>query len=491
MEDVAIYLRKSREDERNHSDEDTLARHERMLLNFCKYKGYNVKHIYREVTSANKLSKQLEALKMIEDIYDNLYDGIVVVDKSRITRGNEEDSEFIYRTLKETKTKLITPTEIYDPGQYESFDDFEESFLEERWFFDSFFNRLELKTIIKRFTRGRHQAQKEGYFIGTNISFGYRKERLGRGFVLIPDENSKYVKEIYKKYVIDDISISEIRDWLNTLNLTTSSYKKNKWDISRVYRILKNKTYLGYIRAQTYNKDTALYFKGKHKPLITEEIFNLAQEKLKNNYNIKLSCIPLNNPFENLLYCKNCHNKMDIKKINIPKSKIYKLFCSNCLKEIFLDRFEQEFLNNLQKDYQEYLSYILELIEKKDKMDILDLAIKKKDDKVLLKALNKQLKLLNQKYKKGLIKDEIYKIRLDNLKKRLAKINIDDKNSLDLNLDFEIGKYKDLCLKIKDILNKYQNIKSVKEKNKLLNKYFKMIQFDVLTDKTLIEFSFL
>lgn len=51
---VALYLRKSREEE-TETREATLARHERMLLDYCAHNGLTVAETYREVVSGESL----------------------------------------------------------------------------------------------------------------------------------------------------------------------------------------------------------------------------------------------------------------------------------------------------------------------------------------------------------------------------------------------------------------------------------------------------
>ena len=56
INNVAIYLRKSREDDE--LKEETLARHETMLLEYCKRNNLNIVKIYKEVVSGESIANR-------------------------------------------------------------------------------------------------------------------------------------------------------------------------------------------------------------------------------------------------------------------------------------------------------------------------------------------------------------------------------------------------------------------------------------------------
>lgn len=96
---VAIYIRKSREDD---NKEDTLLRHERILKEYCdKYDlRYSEKSIYREIVSGDSINNRPQMQMLLEDVKNGLYDGVVVVELQRLSRGNGIDQEIIKETFK-------------------------------------------------------------------------------------------------------------------------------------------------------------------------------------------------------------------------------------------------------------------------------------------------------------------------------------------------------------------------------------------------------
>ena len=70
--EVAVYLRKSREEE-NETREETLARHERMLKDYCNNKNLIIKKIYKEVVSGENIANRPQMQRLLEDVQDKLY----------------------------------------------------------------------------------------------------------------------------------------------------------------------------------------------------------------------------------------------------------------------------------------------------------------------------------------------------------------------------------------------------------------------------------
>ena len=66
MNNVAIYLRKSREDEE--LKEETLTRHETMLMEYCNRNRLAVSKIYKEIVSGENIRNRPEMQKLLNDV---------------------------------------------------------------------------------------------------------------------------------------------------------------------------------------------------------------------------------------------------------------------------------------------------------------------------------------------------------------------------------------------------------------------------------------
>ena len=110
---VAIYLRKSR-DEENESRDVTLARHEKLLIEYCYRNNLNIKKIYKEVVSGESIAARLEMQRLLVDVSSGKYDGVVCIEIERLSRGNQVDQAEILEVFKKTGTKIFTLNKVYD-----------------------------------------------------------------------------------------------------------------------------------------------------------------------------------------------------------------------------------------------------------------------------------------------------------------------------------------------------------------------------------------
>ena len=156
MNSVAIYLRKSR-DEDNETRDITLARHEKLLTEYCERNNLYVKKVYKEVVSGESIAARLEMQRLLVDVTAGKYDGVVCIEIERLSRGNQVDQAEILEVFKKTHTKIYTLNKIYD---FSTDNEIDEEFFE----FGLFMSRREYKVICRRLARGRSAALLEGYY---------------------------------------------------------------------------------------------------------------------------------------------------------------------------------------------------------------------------------------------------------------------------------------------------------------------------------------
>ena len=106
MKKVLLYLRKSRDDE-NESKEETLARHERMLLDYCSRYDLSIEKIYKEVVSGESIAARPQMQKLLEDVQSGDYHGVVVVELERLSRGNPIDQAEVLEIFKKSQGKRL------------------------------------------------------------------------------------------------------------------------------------------------------------------------------------------------------------------------------------------------------------------------------------------------------------------------------------------------------------------------------------------------
>ena len=316
----AIYLRKSRADMEAEKigEGETLTRHKKILTDFATRNGYFVGKIYQEIVSGETIDARPQMKELLNDCYAGKYKGVIVIEVTRLSRGNQGDAQTILDCLKYANNNsgvlVLTPTKIYDVAHNTE----DEEYME----FELFMSRREYKMIRKRMERGRRQAVIEGNFMGSYRPYGYDIVKTKTARTLVPNEaEAPVVKTIYDWSVNSHLSAGEIARKLTDMGIPTYS-GSGEWSRHTIKSILTNPTYTGKVkwndrmrvkkmvngkletsRPRSHTEQYMLY-DGKHPAIISEEIFNAAskvfyRDKTKHNLN-------LINPLAGILCCKNC-----------------------------------------------------------------------------------------------------------------------------------------------------------------------------------------
>ena len=327
MDVYAIYLRKSRADVEAEKlgEGETLARHRKILKELAARKGLYIGKIYEEIVSGETIEARPEIQKLIEDCYKGKYKGILIVEVTRLSRGNQGDAQKILDCLKYSNRNngvlVITPTKTYDVAHSQE----DEEYME----FELFMSRREYKMIQKRMDRGRKQAVVEGNFMGSYRPYGYDILKTKTGRTLIPNEDeAPIVKMIYEWTVNDNLSPFKIAERLTNMGVPTY-YGEKEWSKETVKTILTNQTYTGKVRwndrmtvktmvdgelkatrPRSNHSDHFMLYDGKHMKhaLIDEETFKAASSRFHNDRT--RSNLKLVNPLAGLLFCKKCGKSM-------------------------------------------------------------------------------------------------------------------------------------------------------------------------------------
>lgn len=334
----AIYLRKSREDieAEKYGEGETLVRHEKILTTLAEKKNLTIGKIYREVVSGETISERKEMQKLLKDVENEKWTGVLVVEVERLARGDTADQAKVSQAFKYSHTKIITPVKTYDPDN-----EFDEEYFE----FGLFMSRREYKTINRRLQRGREISVSEGKFVGNITPFGYTRVKLkdSKGYTLTINQNeAPIVKEIFRLYTFESNTIGSVAKQLNDMNLKPRI--SDEWTISSVKDILSNPTYIGkltwnrrkqkkktknghIIISRPRNQDYLIY-DGLHEPIIDNKTWELVQEKRKHNTpKVKHSNI-IQNPLVGLVFCEKCGKLMQ-RRPYTKANKHATLICSN------------------------------------------------------------------------------------------------------------------------------------------------------------------
>ena len=297
-----LYLRKSRADSEAEAlgEGETLARHEKALLDLAKKLNLNITAIYREIVSGETIAARPVMQQLLQEVEQGIWDGVLVMEVERLARGDTIDQGIVAQTFKFSDTKIITPIKTYNPNN-----EFDEEYFE----FGLFMSRREYKTINRRLQRGRMASVKDGKYVANKAPYGYNRIRIenDKGWTLeINKEEADVVRLIFELYTVGEKQSDNTFNRLGTgfiakrLNTMKVSPKRGKvWVVASIRDILINPVYIGMIRwnwrpQQKKMIDGQLHISrpratdyvlcnGLHPPIISKETFDMAQELMRHN----------------------------------------------------------------------------------------------------------------------------------------------------------------------------------------------------------------
>ena len=321
----AMYLRKSQSDRDDESIEETLSRHKKILTELAARKGLFVGEIYQEVVSGSTISARPEIQKLIQACYDGKYKGIIIVEVTRLSRGNQGDAQIILDALKygnrNNGVLVITPTKVYDIAHNSD----DEEYME----FELFMSRREYKMITRRMDRGRQQAVVEGQYMGAYRPYGWNIVKARDYRTLEPHETEFKIGQLmYEWRIKEKLTPYKIAQRLTAMGIPTYT-GGGEWSKETVKDFLRNPVNMGKVRwndrmqiktmvdgelvtsrPRSNHTEHYMLYEGMHMKhaMVDEETFKAANAGFKTDKtkaNLKLA-----NPLAGLFVCEKCGKVM-------------------------------------------------------------------------------------------------------------------------------------------------------------------------------------
>ena len=275
---IICYCRKSRI-----SETDELNRQVRLVKDYCKAKQYTINKVFAEVGSSVDANRpEYTALLNLLNKYKNCT--IVTTDLDRLSRNTVILG--LFQQLCKQQGHLVELTN----GTIYNYSDYTDSFTAD--IIASVSSYIYQQTKAKMY-RGLVQARKEGKRIGAK-PFGY--DIVNKRLVINPIQ-ADTVKRVFK-LVADGVATTEVVRLLKQDNVTTNTGRF--FDTRAVRLMIKNEGYTGKKNDNVYP------------PIISKELFLLANSQLRSIVN----CGKKSYPLSNKIVCSKCgsHLILGIKK---------------------------------------------------------------------------------------------------------------------------------------------------------------------------------
>ena len=315
-----LYLRKSRQDDPNETVEEVLKKHEIQLQEYAEREfGGRIpeENIYREVVSGESIDARVEIQKVLARLEDPKIRAVIVVEPSRLSRGDLGDCDRIMKAFQLSHTLVVTPMMTYDLEKKMERKFFQDELLRGRDFYEYTRDILWM---------GRVRSAKRGCFTGPTAPYGYKKVLIGKDHTLeIVEDEAEVVRLVFDLYVKEQLTPYGIASRLNKMGVPAP--KGETWVKDTIRGIVRNEHYTGKIVFNQVKKTQVLengevvvkhllqaeediiIAEGKHQAIIDNETWRAAQDLVARNPRERYT-YELKNPYSGILRCAKCGKVM-------------------------------------------------------------------------------------------------------------------------------------------------------------------------------------
>ena len=361
----AIYTRVSTEEQAKEGY--SLSAQEERLRAHAKSQGWPTYKVYVD-DGYSAGSRNRPALKrLLLDGSLKRFDTVLVYKIDRLSRSLKDLIEIVAE-LNKYGVGFKSCTELIDTTRPEG-----------RLMFHQFgsFAQYEREMISQRTKFGMMKRLRQGLWNG-QAPYGYK---IVKGKLVINRKEADLVRMIFDLYLKKNMGVVSISRELNRLEIKPR--KGKMWKGNTIHNIITNPIYAGYVR---WGGEMA---EGSHKSIIEKEIFDCAQETLKQrNHQSRKLRTP--NYLTGLVRCGKCNAPMHVTYPGIePKTRFKYYVCNNrynfkacdqdyiradilansVIKEIEKLSLRQEVISSLVQDYVDHnRARLPELEEQKDEI---------------------------------------------------------------------------------------------------------------------------
>ena len=506
----AIYVRVSTEDQAKEGYSLEVQRE--YLESFAKREGLEIFKAYQDDGISGYTTERSALKQLLKDAKQKKFDLVLVYKIDRFSRNLKD------------MLNLVDELASYGVGFKSATEPFDSTTSAGKLMFQQLgsFAEFERNRIAERVFPGMVKGVQKGNWQGARYApYGYRYNKEKK-LLEIDEQETKVVKLIYTMFLCDK-SIFAITEYL-----TKKGYRNRKGNIfstKLIGDILKNRIYTGklvwnrhyYDKTQKTKKgyryiknppDKVIISQGKHQPIISDEDFELVQEKLKQRRVERRKKVN-DYPLSGILFCAKCNHKyLGISSISNHRTGVKKRWyrCSGPYKSFIRCKNKSIKANEIESE----LAGILETLLKNNKLktsrwtnvtgpEIASAASPPRNDiKVIKNRLESNLKKqskLTDAYLENLLSEELYKQKnegLRNEEEELKKLI-----ALQEVKEIERERSKDYLNRVEEFLESYDPNKKTMDletKKLIINLLFKNIKIaqkkSVFSPKRIFSFSF-
>ncbi len=367
---TALYCRYSRDDGKE-TENASITHQKALLKEHAENNGYTNLRYYADDGYTGTNFARPDFQRMLEDIENGLISTVIVKDMSRFGRNYILVGQYVELVLPMYDVKVIGVTDHYDSTKENN----------DLFAFESVFAEMYSADISRKVTTYKRNKGLNGGVVKTRPIYGYKLAPNTTDTWIIDEKVAGIVRMIFDKFVNEEWSEYKIAKYLRENRvLTTNSYigskqgdyrNPYKWTQDSVTRLLGMQEYAGdtvnfKTRTISYKtkqreripKEQWLIFHDTHPPIVSREMFEKAQQRLKRE---RVPFSERKHEYEDFFrkkcYCSECGRKLivyiptgkDGVGYNCKEFVIYKTCKSHHVREMTLRRVFSEQMTILQK----------------------------------------------------------------------------------------------------------------------------------------------
>ena len=292
---AAAYVRESTEEQGQGFSPDA---QRQALAKFAAENDLTIVGEYCDFHSGwRKADGRPEFQRLMADAAERRFDVVLVFHTSRFARNQVEARRYKALLRERLGIRVVSVTQPMgdDPNDPSSF--LAESIHE---MFDEYYS-----VSLSFWTRaGLAEKARQGHLVGT-IPWGYVRDPATKD--VLPDpERAPLVLAMFERYATGQESDRTIAEWLNAKGVTTA--RGRRFGADTVREMLLNASYCGYVCGL---RDTSREIRGRHEPIVPEELFDRVQEIRSWRARIVKGGRPSEEYLlRKLLYCERCGARM-------------------------------------------------------------------------------------------------------------------------------------------------------------------------------------